>query len=95
MDEKLVARLVEMALAVKEGEPIGALSTGEQIAVALILDRADLFPHSRMRSGTKVPGYTMLEAVDRLGLEWTVAALAAQRKLEGELHDRAQARDTR
>ncbi len=49
---------------------IGVLSTGERIAVALVLDRTDLFPHG---------GYTVLEAVDRLGREWTAAAFRVQR----------------
>ena len=49
---------------------IGVLSTGERIAVALILDRPDLFPHG---------GYTVLEAVDRLGRDWTQAAFRVQR----------------
>lgn len=49
---------------------IGVFSTGEQIAVALILDRPDLFPHG---------GYSVLEAVNRLGAEWTQAAFRVQR----------------
>ena len=47
----------------------GVLSGGERIAVALVLDRPDL---------VKWWG-TMLEAVDRLGPEWTQAALNVQR----------------
>jgi hypothetical protein len=47
----------------------GVLSTGERIAVALVLDRPDL---------VRWWG-TMLEAVDRLGAEWTRAALRVQR----------------
>jgi hypothetical protein len=47
----------------------GVLSSGERIAVALVLDRPDL---------VKWWG-TMLEAVDRLGPEWTQAALRVQR----------------
>jgi hypothetical protein len=47
----------------------GVLSTGERIAVALVLDRPDLL---------KFWG-TMLDAVDRLGPEWTRAALRVQR----------------
>lgn len=46
------------------------LSTGEQIAVAMVLDRYDLI--------RKCWG-TMLETVDRLGDNWTVAALRVQR----------------
>jgi hypothetical protein len=47
----------------------GVLSTGERIAVALVLDRPDL---------VKWWG-TILEAVDRLGPDWTRAALRVQR----------------
>ena len=48
----------------------GVLSTGEKIAVAMVLDRADLLSWWG----------TMLEAVDRLGDEWTRAALRVQRE---------------
>jgi hypothetical protein len=47
----------------------GVLSTGERIAVALVLDRSDLVSWWG----------TMLEAIDRLGPEWTQAALRVQR----------------
>jgi hypothetical protein len=64
-------RILYMVEAVHADERrIGVLSTGEQLAVALVLDRPDLFPHG---------GYTMLEAVERLGAEWFRAALAVQR----------------
>jgi len=46
------------------------LSGGERIAVALILDRQDLL---------KQTYGTILEAIDRLGPEWTAAALRVQR----------------
>jgi hypothetical protein len=49
---------------------IGVLSTGERIAVALILDRTDLFPNG---------GYSVLEAINCLGPEWTAAAFRVQR----------------
>ena len=48
-------------------------STGEQIAIALVLDRSELFPHG---------GYTILEAVERLGPDWIRAALRVQRRRE-------------
>jgi hypothetical protein len=48
----------------------GVLSTGERIAVAFVLDRPDLL---------KFWG-TMLDALDRLGPEWTRAALRVQRE---------------
>lgn len=50
---------------------IGVLSTGETIVVALVLDRKDLLPD----------GLTVLQAIDRLGPDWTHAALAVQRSL--------------
>lgn len=50
---------------------IGVYSTGEKLAVALVLDRKDWLDAWR---------YTMLEAVERLGTEWFRAALAVQRK---------------
>ena len=42
---------------------IGVLSTGEALSVALVLDRKDLLD---VRNG----GYTMLEAVERVGADW-------------------------
>lgn len=48
----------------------GVYSTGESIAVALVYDRRDWLAED---------GYTMLEAVDRLGPVWTKAAVRVQR----------------
>jgi hypothetical protein len=48
----------------------GILSTGERIAVALVLDRYDLLQRA---------WGSMAEAVYRLGEEWTQAALRVQR----------------
>jgi hypothetical protein len=42
---------------------------GERVLIALILDRADLFPRD----------YTMLDAFDRLGPELAEAAVRVQR----------------
>lgn len=67
--ERRIAALV--AEVEKNQKRIRLLSTGEQIAVALVLDRTELFPHG---------GYTMLEAVERLGPDWTRAALLVQRR---------------
>ena len=49
---------------------IGLMSTGERIAVALILDRKDLLDWG-----------TMLESVERLGPQWFMAALKVQRRI--------------
>jgi hypothetical protein len=54
----------------QDARSFGVLSTGERIAVALVFDRQDLLQ--------KAWG-TMLEAVNRLGHEWTLAALRVQR----------------
>jgi len=59
-----IHRLVD---AVEHDEPhIGVLSTGEAIAVALVLNRPDLLPSSYSR---------VLDAVDRLGEDWLEAAI--------------------
>ena len=49
----------------------GVLSTGERIAVALVLERYDLLQFAWGR---------ILESVDRLGPLWTQAALRVQRQ---------------
>jgi hypothetical protein len=48
----------------------GLLSSGERIAVALVLDRYDLL---------QCAWSTMAESIHRLGPEWTEAALRVQR----------------
>lgn len=70
MTRDLEARLSRMVDAVEQDEAsIGVLSTGEAIAVALVLDRKDMLP----------VGYSMLESVERLGPEWFRASLQVQR----------------
>jgi hypothetical protein len=68
-----IGRLVDRVE--KDEAHIGVLSTGERIAVALVLDRPDL---------VKEVWGTMLEAVERLGPEWCAAALQAQRDRDVE-----------
>ncbi len=53
-----------------DARSFGVLSTGERIAVAMVLDRYDLLQDA---------WGSMLEAVHRLGPEWTEAALRVQR----------------
>jgi transcriptional regulator with XRE-family HTH domain len=73
-DKEIIERILEMTRSVRASETtIGVLSNGEQIAVALVLNKPELFPHG---------GYTILEAVDWLGPDWTAAALKAQRPAE-------------
>jgi hypothetical protein len=73
MNDELMERIASMVRMVEADERrIGVLSTGEQIAVALVLDRKDLLANT---------GYPrMLEAVDRLGESWFYAALQVQRE---------------
>jgi hypothetical protein len=66
--ERQIRKKVQMVA--HDARSFGVLSTGERIAVALVLDRYDLLQD--------VWG-TMLEAVHRLGEEWTQAALRVQR----------------
>jgi hypothetical protein len=74
MSSGVERRIAAMVAAVARDErELSVFSTGERIAIAFVLDRPDLFPHG---------GYTMLEAVERLGPEWTKAALQVQRNRE-------------
>jgi hypothetical protein len=60
----------------------GTMSTGERIAVALVLDRPDLME--------KAWG-TMAESVYRLGHEWTQAAMNVQREGRAQCEEWAMA----
>lgn len=60
----------KVRMVARDARSFGILSTGERIAVALVFDRYDLLQN--------VWG-SMLEAVHRLGPEWTLAALKVQR----------------
>jgi hypothetical protein len=62
--------LEKVRMVAQDARSFGVLSTGERIAVALVLDRRDLLE--------KAWG-SMLEAVNRLGVDWTQAALRVQR----------------
>lgn len=71
-DPSTVETIRRLVAAVEHDEPhIGVLSTGEAIAVALVLNRPDLLPRSYHR---------ILDAVDRLGEDWLTAAIAVQRE---------------
>jgi hypothetical protein len=62
--------LAKVRMVATNPRAFGVLSQGERIAVALVLDRYDLVSNT---------WGTMLEAVNRLGREWTDAALRIQR----------------
>lgn len=52
------------------------LSTGERLAAALVLDRADWL---------QAAGYTLAEAIERVGPDWLAHVPAAARQLQHEL----------
>jgi transcriptional regulator with XRE-family HTH domain len=73
-DKEIVESILRKVRAVRASEEnIGIYSLSEQIAVALVLNKPNLIPNG---------SYTILEAVDRLGPDWTAAALNAQRLLD-------------
>jgi len=63
MSEAVFRELFAKARAVKAGgrDAFGVLSTGEQLAVALVLDRADWITEC---------GYTLVDAIQRIGPVW-------------------------
>jgi hypothetical protein len=61
----------KVKMVVADETTFGVLSTGERIAVALVLERYDLLQ--------RVWG-PVLESIDRLGPVWTDAALRVQRR---------------
>ncbi len=68
------SRLIGKARDVKHGgrESWGVLSTGEKVAVALVLNRADWLTDF---------GYTIAEAIDRTGTEWVALIPKVAREL--------------
>jgi len=60
----------KVRMVVADEQSFGVLSTGEKIAVAMVLDRYDL---------VKEAWGTMLAAADRLGDTWLRASLQVQR----------------
>lgn len=67
--------LEKVRMIVADEQRFGVLSTGERIAVAVVLDRYDLLQRA---------WGTIAEAVYRLGPLWTEAALRVQRNGWGE-----------
>lgn len=69
---QLGLRIGAMVEAVKHDPPHhGVLSTGEKLAVALVLNDFEL-----------LGGYTMLQAVDRVGEEWLVACRLVEKAMD-------------
>lgn len=70
MDAQLDHIVGKCRLAREQG--YGVLSTGEKLAVALVLNRADWL---------KEMDYTIAEAIDRVGLDWVTRLRTAERIL--------------
>lgn len=78
---EVVDQIVKLAtFASKQG--YGVLSTGEKLAVALVLNRPDWLAEM---------DYTLAEAIDRVGGEWLAAIPAAARAFERQRNDAAYA----
>jgi len=74
MSNSDLAQIVDKARAAKHGG-FGVLSTGEKLAAALVLNRADWLASM---------DYTMAEAIDRVGTAWLALIPEAARLLAYE-----------
>jgi hypothetical protein len=74
MTDNVLKKIIEKSLAAKQGK-WGGLSDGEKLAAALVLNRADVLSEA---------GYTMAEAIDRLGPNWLAKIPEAARQVASE-----------
>lgn len=70
----VLQQIIDKSRDAKHGD-FGSLSTGEQLAAALVLNRADWLAAA---------GYTMAEAIDRLGPAWVERIPEAAQQLADE-----------
>lgn len=73
-DAHTLAAVVASARRATAGD--GTLSTGERLVAALVLDRPDWL---------QTAGYTLAEAIERVGPDWIAQVPAAARQLQHEL----------
>lgn len=66
----IAAQLERMATEAHAMDALGPWSTGEKLAVALVLHRVDWLDAME---------YSMLEAVDRIGYDWLQASIRVAR----------------
>lgn len=74
MTDYILEQIIEKSRSARDGN-FGVLSTGEKVAAALVLNRPDLLARI---------GYTMAEAIDRVGADWLQRIPQAARQLEYE-----------
>lgn len=70
----LLEQIIDCARSAHNGS-FGVLSTGEKLGAALVLNRADLLASA---------GYTMAEAINRVGDDWLALIPEAERALRDE-----------
>ena len=74
MTDYVLQQIIDKSRAARDGH-FGVLSTGEKLAAALVLNRADLLASVN---------YTMAEAIERVGADWLARIPEAARVLEYE-----------
>lgn len=74
MTDRVLEQILDKSRAARDGG-FGVLSTGEKLAAALVLNRADLLAAT---------GYTMAEAIERVGADWLARIPEAARILAYE-----------
>ena len=74
MSDLVLEQIIDKSRAARDGH-FGVLSTGEKIAAALVLNRADWLAEA---------GFTMAEAIERLEAEWLTRIPAAARTVKRE-----------
>ena len=74
MNDQVLKQIIEKSSAANRGD-WGGLSEGEKLAAAMVLNRADILAEA---------GYTIAEAIDRIGPNWLSKIPEAARNLEAE-----------
>ncbi|EKQ59340.1 hypothetical protein MOU_20363 [Xanthomonas citri pv. malvacearum str. GSPB1386] len=77
MTDYVLQQILDKSRAARDGH-FGVLSTGEKLAAALMLNRADLLASVN---------YTMAEAIERVGADWLARIPEAARVLEYEAEE--------
>ena len=77
MTDYVLQQILDKSRAARDGH-FGVLSTGEKLAAALVLNRADLLASVH---------YTMAEAIERVGADWRARIPEAARVLEYEAEE--------
>lgn len=77
MTDYILQQIIDKSRAARDGR-FGVLSTGEKLAAALTLNRADLLAEVN---------YTMAEAIDRVGRDWLARIPEAARILAYEAEE--------